>query len=109
MLRPLGYRIQSTHVLKHLGAGVASWNIQQYEFVSDNHEIILKEKKSNLQFSVIFYHFHDVRIIEKLLISLKAMIDIKFNGRWSLISQIESAIEISKLSFSERILKRFGL
>ncbi|WP_226992744.1 hypothetical protein [Leptospira biflexa] len=55
------------HVLEHLGGGVAPWNVQQYEFVSDNHEIILKEKRSNKQFSVIFYHFHDVKIVENRL------------------------------------------
>ncbi|MCW7490377.1 hypothetical protein [Leptospira meyeri] len=55
------------HVLKHLGGGVAPWNVQQYEFVSDNHEIILKEKRSNQLFSVIFYHFHDVKIVENRL------------------------------------------
>ncbi|TDY71198.1 hypothetical protein CLV96_0153 [Leptospira meyeri] len=55
------------HILKHLGGGVAPWNVQQYEFVSDNHEIILKEKRSIQLFSVIFYHFHDVKIVENRL------------------------------------------
>lgn len=37
------------HVLKHLGGGVAPWNIQQYE---------IKEGPYVNGYSVIFYHFH---------------------------------------------------
>ncbi|WP_324172646.1 hypothetical protein [Sulfurimonas sp.] len=44
-------RFEGVHVLKNLGGGVAPWNIQQYD-LSDN------------KFKLIFYHFHNYKILE---------------------------------------------
>lgn len=41
-------RFEGVHILKHLGGGVAPWNIQQYK---------LEEKP----FELIFYHFHGLK------------------------------------------------
>lgn len=43
-------RFEGVHVLKHLGGGVAPWNVQQYK---------LKEKS----FELIFYHFHGFKFL----------------------------------------------
>lgn len=43
-------RFDGIHVLRHLGGGVAPWNIQQYE---------MKDLKSNL----VFYHFHNFKFL----------------------------------------------
>jgi len=44
-------RFEGIHVLQNLGGGVAPWNVQQYNLLSDN-------------FHLIFYHFHDYTILE---------------------------------------------
>jgi hypothetical protein len=46
------FRFEGVHVLKHLGGGVAPWNVQQYKL----------EEKS---FELIFYHFHDFKFLLK--------------------------------------------
>ena len=45
-------RFEGIHVLKNLGGGVAPWNIQQYDL------------SSNENFNLIFYHFHNYKILE---------------------------------------------
>ena len=50
-------RFEGIHELKHLGGGVAPWNIQQYR---------LEEEK----FQLIFYHFHGFKFIEGEKVSL---------------------------------------
>lgn len=43
-------RFEGIHVLRHLGGGVAPWNIQQYEM-------------KDLQNDLIFYHFHNFKFL----------------------------------------------
>ncbi|MEQ9423192.1 MAG: glycosyl transferase [Cyclobacteriaceae bacterium] len=50
------------HELKHLGGGLAPWNIQQYAFEQEEHTLVGKEIKTNKHFEVIFYHFHKFEI-----------------------------------------------
>lgn len=44
-------RFEGVHVLKHLGGGVAPWNIQQYDI-------------SDKDFKLIFYHFHNFKFLD---------------------------------------------
>jgi hypothetical protein len=50
-------RFNHVHVLKNLGGGVAPWNVQQYDLTDDN-------------FKLIFYHFHNLKFLEKNKIDL---------------------------------------
>lgn len=50
-------RFDDVHVLKNLGGGVAPWNIQQYDLSDSN-------------FNLIFYHFHNFKILEDKKIEL---------------------------------------
>lgn len=50
-------RFDGIHVLENLGGGVAPWNIQQYDLSDDN-------------FKLIFYHFHNFKILEDEKIEL---------------------------------------
>ncbi|MDB4178062.1 glycosyl transferase [Gammaproteobacteria bacterium] len=43
-------RFQGVHVLQHLGGGVAPWNVQQYDLLDKN-------------FNLIFYHFHNFKLL----------------------------------------------
>jgi hypothetical protein len=45
-------RFRGIHVLQNLGGGVAPWNVQQYDLLSDEN------------FHLIFYHFHGYKILE---------------------------------------------
>lgn len=54
---------EKVSVLKHLGGGVAPWNVAQYKLLKWNEsdsEIWLKSKKTREQFEIIFYHFHNI-------------------------------------------------
>ena len=51
-------RFKKAHVLQHLGAGLAGWNISQYEFYKYKDKFYGIEKKSADKFDIIFYHFH---------------------------------------------------
>jgi len=52
-------RFKGVHSLQHLGAGVAPWNIQQYEIFKN--ENVLFIKKDHDVFPVVFYHFQDFK------------------------------------------------
>lgn len=51
-------RFNSVHVLKHLGGGVAPWNVQQYAFASIGNIVMGKEITTSNSFDLIFYHYH---------------------------------------------------
>ncbi len=57
-------RFEGVHVLRHLGGGLAAWNIQQYDFVQENNNITGIEKTTGNKFDVIFYHFHYLRFFK---------------------------------------------
>jgi len=59
------------HELQHLGGGTAPWNLAQYELISKSDpasaggstDVMLKEKKSGKEFSLVFYHFQNIRYL----------------------------------------------
>ncbi len=52
-------RFEGIHELQNLGGGVAPWNVQQYDLSSDN-------------FDLIFYHFHNYKLLKGGKIELGA-------------------------------------
>lgn len=54
-------RFRGTHVLQHQGGGLASWNVQQYDFHQENGRLTGKHIRTGETFPVIFYHFHYLR------------------------------------------------
>ncbi|EPG75680.1 hypothetical protein LEP1GSC058_0784 [Leptospira fainei serovar Hurstbridge str. BUT 6] len=56
-------RFEGVHVLNNLGAGIASWNVQQYCFYIKDNSVFGIDLKSKTEFHVIFYHFHDFKIL----------------------------------------------
>jgi hypothetical protein len=52
-------RFTGVHVMKHLGGGVAPWNVQQYFFKNDVSNMV--EKSSGNHFPLIFFHFHGLK------------------------------------------------
>lgn len=54
-------RFDGVHVLKHLGGGVAPWNLQQFRFVEKGASVQIIEKISGKIFPLVFFHFHGVK------------------------------------------------
>jgi hypothetical protein len=57
-------RFEGVHVLQHRGGGVAPWNVQQYSMRREGSEVLALERRTGVQFKVIFYHFHFVRFYD---------------------------------------------
>lgn len=72
-------RFEGVHVIQHRGGGVAPWNVQQYNlFTEEKGKIFFTEKRAENVFLLIFYHFHNLRFIDKNRIDL----DIYYIPRW---------------------------
>lgn len=56
-------RFEGVHVLKHLGGGLAPWNMQQYSFECINGKLTGLELSSGKRFEVIFFHFHSLTFV----------------------------------------------
>lgn len=54
-------QFEGVHELQNLGGGVAPWNIQQYIVEKD---LKCKEISTNINFNIIFYHFHNFKIFK---------------------------------------------
>lgn len=55
-------QFEGVHELAYLGGGMAPWNIQQYALYQDGE--CLKAKNTDTDFNVIFYHFHQFKVLE---------------------------------------------
>ena len=63
-------RFDSVYEIRNLGAGVAPWNVEQYNFELYNDKIIGKEISTEKKFTLIFYHFHGFRFLDKKFIQI---------------------------------------
>lgn len=62
-------RFESVHVLKHLGGGLAPWNIQQYDILkASDTNIQMINRSRNVKFNAVFYHYHYVRFYSNRLV-----------------------------------------
>lgn len=49
-------RFRGVHILKHIGAGLAPWNIQNYTLTKRDNRILINDTP------LVFYHFHALRL-----------------------------------------------
>lgn len=57
-------RFEGVVVLKHLGGGVAPWNVQQYEIACIQDAVPhLKQHTTDHIFPLVFYHFHALKFV----------------------------------------------
>ena len=56
-------KFKGVYVLENKGGGVAPWNVQQYDLINLD-ELIIKEKASKKTFTLVFYHYHNVRFLK---------------------------------------------
>lgn len=55
-------RFDCVHELKHLGGGVAPWNMTQYSYKKSGSLVILS--KDNVEYPLVFFHFHALKIYD---------------------------------------------
>lgn len=63
-------RFKGVFVSKHLGAGVAPWNIQQFSFGKKDGKILVKEEKTGSVQPLVFFHFHGLRFYKNGIVQL---------------------------------------
>lgn len=61
-------KYKKVHVLQHLGAGVAPWNV--FRFRQTKKAGYLMDKKTKETFEMIFYHFHHLEYIDETTVNL---------------------------------------
>ncbi len=62
-------RFDGFHPIEHRGAGVAPWNIQQYD-LRTNGTLVGIDRHSRSEFDVIFYHFHEMKFYRNGVVDL---------------------------------------
>ncbi|MDO9001537.1 MAG: glycosyl transferase [Bacteroidota bacterium] len=63
-------QFKGVHELRHLGGGIAPWNVQQYNFSVNNNTITGTEISSNKIFDVVFFHYHGLKFFENDVVLL---------------------------------------
>ncbi|OGI27880.1 MAG: glycosyl transferase [Candidatus Melainabacteria bacterium RIFOXYA12_FULL_32_12] len=101
-------RFNGIHELQHLGSGLGSWNIMQYDIYKKNNSIYGIEKKSQKYFDAVFYHFHDVKFdqnkklnVDYLFLTKKIRLEILHKPYLNHIKKI--SIDLKKIDNSLKI------
>jgi hypothetical protein len=63
-------KFEGVHELKHLGGGVAPWNVQQYNTFYKKNILFGKVRSTDEIFIIVFYHFHGLKYFQNDIISL---------------------------------------
>jgi hypothetical protein len=58
-------RFDKVHNLRHLGGGVAPWNVQQYHFLSQLDSVQGVVNNGGQSFAVVFFHFHGLGLLDR--------------------------------------------
>jgi len=58
-------RFKGVYVSKNIGAGIAPWNVQQYEIIEENNCLKIIKKSTNEKGKIIFFHYHQMKFIDK--------------------------------------------
>ena len=66
-------RFAGVHVLRHLGGGVAPWNVQQYRFRRAADRVLGTEIATGKAFDLVFYHFHAFKLTEQRNVQLTSL------------------------------------
>lgn len=62
-------QFEGVHELKHLGGGLAPWNMQQYQFFKRGNTIYVRELTSGNEFEAVFFHFHGLKLFADNIVS----------------------------------------
>ncbi|MCB9228522.1 MAG: glycosyl transferase [Deltaproteobacteria bacterium] len=57
---------KGVHELRHIGGGVAPWNVQQYRFImGEKKTVFIQEGSQDMLSPLVFYHFHRLRFLSR--------------------------------------------
>lgn len=91
-------RFVKVHVVENLGAGVAPWNIVNYELLRENdglYDLLYKINKETC--SLVFYHFHNLQFVSE------NMVDIEVYNR--ALRTSERLVNVIYLPYIKKIIK----
>lgn len=63
-------RFEGVYELQHEGGGLAPWNIQQYQMISNGKSLSVKNRTNASEWLVVFYHFHALRFLTTDIVDL---------------------------------------
>ncbi len=64
-------RFEGVHILQHLGAGVAPWNIAQYKLKTiEDDKIYIFHKRKRESVELIFYHFQAMKYLQDNMVDV---------------------------------------
>ena len=63
-------RFKGIHVIKNIGAGVAPWNLQEYDIYKKDKKIYVREKGKERESQIVFYHYHQLKYLKNDKIDL---------------------------------------
>lgn len=64
---------ENVHILKHLGAGVAPWNLSQYKLADNSGDkILLRHLKKRQDTALVFYHFQNLKYISHRYVNINS-------------------------------------
>lgn len=64
---------ENVHILKHLGAGVAPWNLSQYKLADNSgNKILLRHLKKRQDTALVFYHFQNLKYISHRYVNINS-------------------------------------
>ncbi len=89
--------------LPNEGAGLAPWNIQQYEVLNSDGSLRVRNKTTSKDWDVIFYHFHWLRFLDHKRVDL---------GTYTLSSKVKKAFYypyIKKLVANNELLTSYWI
>jgi hypothetical protein len=66
-------RFPGVRVMRHLGGGIAPWNVQQYRFAEQDGRVVGTELASGRRFDLIFYHFHALKLTSRRNVHLTGL------------------------------------
>ena len=93
-------KFKGVYELKNLGGGTAPWNLGQYSLLgATNNDIELIETKNGEQFRIVFYHFQNIRYIDKHTVNI---------GSGTHSKKLKYAIYIPYLRHIESVRKQLG-
>ena len=96
-------RFEGVYELQHEGGGLAPWNIQQYEILSSNGPLRVRNKTTLQEWDVVFYHFHWLRFLSDKRVDM---------GTYTLSQEVKEAFYhhyIKKLATNHDELAHYGV
>lgn len=101
-------KFKGVHELKHLGGGLAPWNVQQYDFSNEKGVLIGKERSSGKRFEAVFFHFHSLKFFDDDMVLLtdpgydlnENVIDLIFKPYVRKLNQVKKQINLRDDSFN---------